>query len=117
MHPRLLQSLAPHLGGETSRANLVVSSTIAGIAASVASLPFDLIKTRLQKMKPAADGRMPYRGFVDCAGQVLAKEGPLAFYKGLSTYIFRISPHVIITLITLDYLNLAADAFAGRKLP
>jgi solute carrier family 25 oxoglutarate transporter 11 len=104
-----LQTFAAQLGGENSRTNLVVSSVVSGIAASVASLPFDLVKTRLQKMRPNADGTMPYKGFFDCTKQILANEGPLAFYKGLSTYIFRISPHVIITLIVLDYLNKTVD--------
>lgn len=102
------ESLGPYLGGEKSGLTLVVSSVISGVTASVTSLPFDMVKTRLQKQKPRPDGTMPYKGFVDCAAQIAAKEGPLAFYKGLSTYIVRIAPHSIITLITLDALN---DAF------
>ena len=111
----VVQMLAPYLGGEKARSNLIISSIISGVAASVASLPFDMVKTRLQKMRANPDGSMPYKGFIDCARQVAVKEGPAAFYKGLSTYIVRISPHVIITLITLDYLNMLVDYVVARN--
>lgn len=103
--------LAPWLGGLNSTSNLVTSSVLAGIAASVASLPFDMVKTRLQKMKAGPDGRMPYAGFADCVRQIVVKEGPSSFYKGLSTYIVRIAPHSIITLIVLDKINASFNRF------
>jgi solute carrier family 25 (mitochondrial oxoglutarate transporter), member 11 len=85
---------------------VVISSVVAGVAASVASLPFDAIKTRLQKQVPnPTTGILPYKGFLDCAKQIAEKEGLSAFYKGLGTYIIRISPHAIITLVVLDFLN------------
>lgn len=44
----------------------VTASMIAGFFASACSLPFDFVKTRIQKMKPDAAGKMPYTGFADC---------------------------------------------------
>lgn len=44
---------------------------IAGFFASAASLPFDFVKTRLQKMTPNPDGTMPYKGSLDCALKTL----------------------------------------------
>eukprot|EP00877_Chromochloris_zofingiensis_P010182 jgi/Chrzof1/5417/Cz16g02080.t1 len=79
-------------------------ATIAGFFASACSLPFDFVKTRLQKMTPAADGSMPYKGPVDCAMQTLRNEGPLKFYTGFGTYLIRIAPHVVFTLVFMDYL-------------
>ena len=38
---------------------------------SMCSLPFDFVKTRIQKMKPLPDGSMPYRNALDCARKVL----------------------------------------------
>lgn len=61
----------------------------AGFFASACSLPFDFVKTRLQKMTPNADGSMPYKGPVDCAMQTLKQEGPLKFYTGFPTYLVR----------------------------
>jgi solute carrier family 25 (mitochondrial oxoglutarate transporter), member 11 len=46
------------------------ASMIAGFFASACSLPFDFVKTRIQKMKPDAKGKVPYAGFVDCASKV-----------------------------------------------
>ena len=63
-----------------------------GFFASVCSLPFDFIKTRLQKMTPNPDGTMPYKGPIDCAMQTLRNEGPLTFYTGFPTFLFRCGP-------------------------
>lgn len=70
----------------------LIASSIAGFFAAVFSLPFDLVKTRLQR--GAKKGAAPeYKGMVDCALQVLRREGPLAFYTGFGPYFLRIAPH------------------------
>lgn len=74
-------------------ANRFGASAIAGFFASFFSLPFDFIKTRLQKQSKGPDGKLPYNGFLDCAKQVVQKEGPLRFYRGFGTYYIRIAPH------------------------
>ncbi|KAJ3189715.1 putative mitochondrial 2-oxoglutarate/malate carrier protein [Irineochytrium annulatum] len=89
--------LEPHLGRGTL-ATQFGSSAVAGFFASFFSLPFDFVKTRLQRQKADAQGRLPYNGAVDCAVKVAQKEGVLAFYKGFTTYYFRIAPHAMITL-------------------
>lgn len=87
-------------------ANRFGASAIAGFFASFFSLPFDFIKTRLQKQSRGPDGKLPYNGFFDCAKKVVQKEGPLRFYRGFGTYYVRIAPHAMITLIVADYLKL-----------
>ncbi|KAJ9532899.1 hypothetical protein QJQ45_011009 [Haematococcus lacustris] len=77
---------------------------IAGFFASACSLPFDFVKTQMQKMKPGPDGKMPYSGSLDCAMKTLKNHGPLHFYSGFSTYIVRIAPHVVFTLSFLELL-------------
>lgn len=79
-------------------------ATIAGFFASAFSLPFDFVKTRMQKMTPNPDGTMPYKGPIDCAAQTIKNEGPLKFYTGFPTYFIRIAPHVVFTLIFVDAL-------------
>lgn len=71
----------------------LTASAIAGFFASFFSLPFDFVKTRLQKQQKGPDGKMPYRGMVDCARKVIVQEGWLRFYRGFSTYYVRIAPH------------------------
>ena len=62
---------------------------IAGFFASACSLPFDFVKTRMQKMTPNPDGTMPYKSAMDCAMQTLKQEGFLKFYTGFGTYVTR----------------------------
>lgn len=76
-----------------SRAQTLTASAIAGFFASFFSLPFDFVKTRLQKQQKGPDGKLPYRGMVHCFGKVAKEEGLLRFYRGFSTYYVRIAPH------------------------
>ncbi|KAF9889410.1 hypothetical protein FE257_007311 [Aspergillus nanangensis] len=82
------------------------ASGIAGFFASFLSLPFDFIKTRLQKQqKDPKTGQLPYKGLFDCARKVAREEGWLRFYRGFGTYYVRIAPHAMVTLIVADYLG------------
>ncbi|KAF2717984.1 mitochondrial carrier [Polychaeton citri CBS 116435] len=87
------------------RAQTLAASGVAGFFASFFSLPFDFVKTRLQKQQRAPDGSLPYKGFVDCFKKVAQEEGLLRFYRGFSTYYVRIAPHAMVTLIVADYLG------------
>jgi solute carrier family 25 oxoglutarate transporter 11 len=91
------------------------AKTISGFAASACSLPFDFVKTRIQKQRPDANGVLPYKNSLDCARKVLVNEGPLAFYRGFPTYFMRIAPHVIITLFALDGMKAAIDKYSKSK--
>lgn len=99
-------STIPQLGGPKSISVAVLSASMAGIAAAVASLPADMVKTRLQKAaKDPVTGKLPYSGFMDCARQIAVTEGLGSFYTGFGTYVFRIAPHAFVTLLALDGLN------------
>jgi solute carrier family 25 oxoglutarate transporter 11 len=69
------------------------ASAIAGFFASFFSLPFDFVKTRLQKQQRGPDGKLPYAGMRDCFVKVTKTEGILRFYRGFGTYYIRIAPH------------------------
>jgi len=75
------------------RAQTLSASAVAGFFASFFSLPFDFVKTRLQKQQRAPDGTLPYKGMGDCFRKVAKEEGILRFYRGFSTYYVRIAPH------------------------
>ena len=85
-----LKTRAPQLSESTQRFG---ASAIAGFFASFFSLPFDFIKTRLQKQSKLPDGTYPYKGFLDCAKKVVKDEGLMRFYRGFGTYYVRIAPH------------------------
>ena len=71
---------------------MLAASAVAGFFASFFSLPFDFVKTRLQKAK-GASGAKSYRGMADCFARVAKEEGLLRFYRGFGTYYVRIAPH------------------------
>jgi solute carrier family 25 oxoglutarate transporter 11 len=77
----------------SAHAQTLTASAIAGFFASFFSLPFDFVKTRLQKQQKAPDGSVPYKGMVDCFKKVAKEEGLLRFYRGFGTYYVRIAPH------------------------
>lgn len=75
------------------RAQTLSASAVAGFFASALSLPFDFVKTRLQKQSKGPDGKLPYASMVDCFKKVAKEEGITRFYRGFGTYYVRIAPH------------------------
>lgn len=81
------------------------ASAVSGFFASACSLPFDYVKTQIQKMQPGADGKYPYTGSIDCTLKTLKTHGPLKFYSGFGTYCVRIAPHVMMTWLFLNQIQ------------
>ena len=78
------------------------------------SLPFDNVKTKMQKMTKLPDGTMPYKSLLDCAIKTATNESFLGLWTGLPTYFVRICPHVMIVskliyLISLDTCGLGVS--------
>jgi len=74
------------------------ASFIAGFTAAAFSLPFDMIKSRLQ------DGSK-YKGVVDVATYIFRNEGIMAFWTGFIPYYGRCAPHAMIILLTSDTIT------------
>uniref|UniRef100_A0A6B2LBR0 Mitochondrial 2-oxoglutarate/malate carrier protein n=1 Tax=Arcella intermedia TaxID=1963864 RepID=A0A6B2LBR0_9EUKA len=81
------------------------ASMLSGFLCSVLSLPVDIMKTRLQSMKPV-NGVLPYKGMVDCARIVYQYEGLWAFWKGFTPYYLRLGPQTVLSFIILEQLKL-----------
>jgi solute carrier family 25 oxoglutarate transporter 11 len=81
------------------KSQTLAASAVAGFFASFFSLPFDFVKTRLQKQSRGKDGTLPYKGMADCFRKVAKDEGILRFYRGFSTYYVRIAPHAYVPQI------------------
>jgi solute carrier family 25 (mitochondrial oxoglutarate transporter), member 11 len=58
------------------------AAMIAGFTASACSIPFDMIKTKLQNTNE-------FKGITDAALHILRKEGVLAFWTGFPAYYMR----------------------------
>ena len=101
--------LTPYV--ESNKTKSICASMIAGGCASVLALPFDNVKTKLQKMK-AVDGKLPYSGVFDCFRQSVQKEGAAKLWVGLNTFYIRVAPHAVISLVVNDFLR---NAFITKK--
>lgn len=88
-----------------SMATKLACAAIAGFTAAAFSLPFDLLKSRLQDQKPMASGAMPYSGVADCASKVVRAEGAFALWTGFTAYYCRCAPHAMIILMAVELLN------------
>merc|ERR1711881_436838 len=92
--------------GVTGAPQVFGASAIAGFFASFFSLPFDFVKTIMQKQKPdPKTGALQYKSSIDCAMKIMAEGGPLRFYAGFPTFYVRIAPHAMITLIAQDAIK------------
>ena len=86
-------------------ATQVVASCGAGVLASVASNPIDVVKTRVMNMKVAAGGTPPYKSALDCAVKTVRAEGPMALYKGFIPTVTRQGPFAIIMFLSLEQIK------------
>jgi hypothetical protein len=89
LHPRILDCAG--------------ASAISGFFAAACSLPFDYVKTQIQKQQPGPDGKLPFAGSLDCAIKTVRQYGPLKLYSGFPTYVVRIAPHVMVSGALLSF--------------
>lgn len=89
-------------GSETDKATLISSSIGSGITGATFCLPFDLIKTRMQKNKGSGSGLV---AMGKAAADIYRSGGPLAFYSGYVPFLFRIAPHVVLVWLGMEALN------------
>ena len=85
--------------GETSTA--MGPNVVSGFFASAFSLPFDYVKTQIQRMQPDASGKYLYTSSLNHAMKTLKYGGPLKFHIGFSVHCVRIAPYVMLTWIFL----------------
>lgn len=94
--------LEKKLGKDRKYTVVLTAAMISAVCTAVGSLPFDNIKTKMQKQKPNAEGVLPYKNLMDCVQKSVAREGVTGFWAGLPTYYFRVGPHAIITLLAAE---------------
>lgn len=82
-----------------------VAAMWASLWASILSLPFDNLKTKMQAQVPGSDGKLMYRTLSEAYYKTLAREGFGGFYVGFCAYYLRVAPHAIITLYTIDRIQ------------
>ncbi|KAJ7553432.1 hypothetical protein O6H91_06G097500 [Diphasiastrum complanatum] len=80
----------------------VAASFSAGLVASVASNPIDVVKTRIMNMRILEGEEPPYKGALDCALKTVRSEGPMALYKGFIPTVTRQGPFAVVLFLTLE---------------
>lgn len=81
-----------------------LASMISGLVTTIASMPVDIAKTRLQNQK-YVDGKGEYKGALDVLSKVVKSEGFFSLWKGFTPYYFRLGPHTVITFVFLEQMN------------
>ncbi len=100
------QRLKPYWG--TGYKTCIASSFVAGFLAAFMCLPFDNVKTKMQKMKRGTDGKLPYSGFFDCFAKSIKGEGLSKLWIGFPVFYVRIGGHAMLTLLISDSLKYIA---------
>ncbi|KAK3105327.1 hypothetical protein FSP39_022784 [Pinctada imbricata] len=81
-----------------------IASMISGLVTTIASMPVDIAKTRIQNMK-MVNGVPEYKGALDVLTKVIRNEGFFSLWKGFLPYYFRLGPHTVLTFIFLEQMN------------
>ncbi|KAL9653774.1 hypothetical protein ABK040_008639 [Willaertia magna] len=79
----------------------IISSLIASLFSSAASLPVDLAKTKLQSMKDVI-----YKNSFDVMQKTVRQEGVMALWKGFWPFYLRQGPHAVLTFVILEQFRL-----------
>lgn len=85
------------------------ASMVSGLATTWASLPPDIVKTRIQSMK-IIDGKPEYKNGLDVLQKVIRNEGVFALWKGFTPCYLRIGPHTVLTFIFLEQMQKIAKS-------
>jgi len=77
------------------------AGAVAGAVSVILTMPQDTVKTRMQ----GEEAKQLYKGTLDCAQQILKKEGPMFFYSGTWPRLIRVSLDVAITFAIFPVLG------------
>lgn len=82
------------------------TSFISGFVSTVASSPFDVVKSRVmgQPLNPDGTGKL-YSGMVDCFVKSSVSEGPMSLYNGFWPNFGRVVPRVMIVFLVMEQLK------------
>jgi len=82
------------------------TSFISGFISTVASSPFDVVKSRVmgQPMNPDNTGKL-YSGMVDCFVKSAKAEGVMSLYNGFLPNFGRVVPRVMIVFLVMEQLK------------
>ena len=95
------ERLTKYLG--TSKSNYLISAAIAGIGASLITLPIDNIKVKIQKSRDTKQ----YNGLIDCIKKTYKNEGIKGYWSGLLAFYAFFAPNIMLTLLFNDFFRIS----------
>ena len=72
----------------------------AGFVACIVGSPVDVLKTRIMNMQPGSG-----QGVGGLISGMIAKEGPLAFYKGFTANFMRLGSWNVVMFVSLEQIK------------
>ncbi|EDV50959.1 mitochondrial 2-oxoglutarate/malate carrier protein [Drosophila erecta] len=84
----------------------IAAAMMSGLLTTIASMPLDMAKTRIQQQKTAE-----YKGTMDVLMKVAKNEGVPSLWKGFTPYLCRLGPHTVFAFIFLEQLTQAYKHF------
>ncbi|XP_022916540.2 mitochondrial 2-oxoglutarate/malate carrier protein-like [Onthophagus taurus] len=79
----------------------IISSLMATLVCTIAMLPPDIAKTRIQNMR-VIDGKPEYRGILDVWVKLVQKEGVLSPWKGFTPMLIRGIPMGVVLMLMYE---------------
>jgi solute carrier family 25 oxoglutarate transporter 11 len=74
------------------------ASMFSGLVTTIASMPVDIVKTRVQKSSGKTNPVQIFTG-------IIRQEGFFSLWKGFTPYYARLGPHTVLTFIFLEQMN------------
>jgi len=87
----------------------LTASVSAGFIYSLASLPFDTTKTRMQTQQVGPDGKLPYTSTVQTMTSIIKNEGISSMWKGFVPYFGRCGGHTVMMFVFVEQYKLLAN--------
>ncbi|CAD7965563.1 unnamed protein product [Amoebophrya sp. A25] len=109
-----LQTWKPETFTESGIATLIVCSLAGSLVSNSASMPFDVVKSRIQNMPTPKPGEAPlYTGMIDCCAKSVAADGPLVLWRGFLPAFVKLAPYTIISLSLLERITMLTTGKAA----
>merc|ERR1711998_151023 len=87
--------------GQSDAKTMFCSTAVASFFATLASQPFDVIKSCMQQ----AASPNEFGGMLDCARKSVLAEGPAVLWRGFTPAFIKLAPFSIISLTLLEKMT------------
>jgi len=106
-----IKALFRRAGSENGTGLHLKTATLAGLCATAASSPFDVVKSRVMSQPVNAHGRgLLYGGMYDCFKKSLQREGISFMWRGFSANYLNKGPTVVLFFLLYEEIQNRFDA-------